>query len=472
MLTRREVLRALSLSAGALAIPGAAGCGAHGQRVVASQRRPEDVHAQLAELVTTLSRHGHASARMIVRRGSIATVDIGEQAVSGHDDAGVVLAIADGHRLREAATSDISADGLAALARSLVTGPSPAPATAPARAPRSFTLPAQDVSHEPKNWLARAAELARRAASAGDSRIIYWRARAGFVDTDTFHVDPRVQLRQRIVRSAAEASLLAWSGRWAAAESAQHGTTAGLAATTLPASAIAGAAERVLGLVYGRPPPAGMHAVILAPQVAATLLLSCVAPALRANFLAAEAAPRVGQKFGSDKVTIGDDPTLAGGFGSYAFDDTGHMARKTQLIEDGVVTALLGDGHRRRPAPMAAAAIAPSNLLWAPGTLSPSQVIAAVDAGIVVSGTAGAWLDPATGRVTLRASLGHRIVSGRLSGEVYRDLTLTGHLRAILGQVTAVSTAPAPGTARLSITDRVPAATAIAPHVATRMEVL
>ncbi len=48
-----------------------------------------------------------------------------------------------------------------------------------------------------------------------------------------------------------------------------------------------------------------------------------------------------------EKITLIDDPTIPWGFGSYAFDDEGVMARRKTLIEDGEIVNLL---HTRETA--------------------------------------------------------------------------------------------------------------------------
>ena len=55
---------------------------------------------------------------------------------------------------------------------------------------------------------------------------------------------------------------------------------------------------------------------------------------------------RLGQKIGSDIVTVVDDPTLRG-YGAYPVDDEGVDAREKMLIRNGVLTEYLN--HRRPP---------------------------------------------------------------------------------------------------------------------------
>lgn len=57
----------------------------------------------------------------------------------------------------------------------------------------------------------------------------------------------------------------------------------------------------------------------------------------------AEPMSRIGQVVGCEALTIADDPTLAGLRGSYEFDHEGQPARRTVLIDRGVVVGYLHD---------------------------------------------------------------------------------------------------------------------------------
>jgi TldD protein len=56
---------------------------------------------------------------------------------------------------------------------------------------------------------------------------------------------------------------------------------------------------------------------------------------------------KLGKKVASDVVTMLDDGTVKGAFGSFKYDDEGVPAQKTLLVKDGVVTGLM---HSRETA--------------------------------------------------------------------------------------------------------------------------
>lgn len=51
----------------------------------------------------------------------------------------------------------------------------------------------------------------------------------------------------------------------------------------------------------------------------------------------------IGQKVFPDFITLWDDPTLAGGFGSYKFDEEGVPAQRTLIVENGILKTFLHD---------------------------------------------------------------------------------------------------------------------------------
>ncbi|MBS7644849.1 MAG: TldD/PmbA family protein [Candidatus Bathyarchaeia archaeon] len=105
--------------------------------------------------------------------------------------------------------------------------------------------------------------------------------------------------------------------------------------------------------------PTGLMDLILGPEVVGIICHeACGHPQEADRILGREAAqagesyitPEMrGFKIGSDAVTIIDDPTLKGGFGSYPFDDEGVKARPRILIEEGRINEFL---HNRETAPL------------------------------------------------------------------------------------------------------------------------
>lgn len=86
----------------------------------------------------------------------------------------------------------------------------------------------------------------------------------------------------------------------------------------------------------------GTYDVILQPIAVHQLLSNTLYPSLSAeNVEKGRSAIRLGDEFG--RITVIDDPTVEGGLMSCGFDDEGVSARKTFLIDNGVVRSYYTD---------------------------------------------------------------------------------------------------------------------------------
>ena len=54
-------------------------------------------------------------------------------------------------------------------------------------------------------------------------------------------------------------------------------------------------------------------------------------------------AGKIGQQVASEKITVIDDATIPGKYGSYQYDDEGHAGQKTVLIENGILKQYMND---------------------------------------------------------------------------------------------------------------------------------
>jgi len=86
----------------------------------------------------------------------------------------------------------------------------------------------------------------------------------------------------------------------------------------------------------------GIYDVILQPIAVHQLLSNTLYPSLSAeNVDKGRSAVKLGDEFGN--ITLVDDPTVEGGLMSCGFDDEGVSARKTVLIDNGVVKSYYTD---------------------------------------------------------------------------------------------------------------------------------
>ncbi len=110
-------------------------------------------------------------------------------------------------------------------------------------------------------------------------------------------------------------------------------------------------------LEEGREPPKGVVDLVLGSEVVGIIVHeSCGHPSEADRVLGREAAQggesfirpdSLGERIGSEHVTIVDDPTIPGSYGYYLYDDEGVRARPRELYKEGVINELL---HNRETA--------------------------------------------------------------------------------------------------------------------------
>ncbi|MBX9785979.1 MAG: TldD/PmbA family protein, partial [Alphaproteobacteria bacterium] len=133
------------------------------------------------------------------------------------------------------------------------------------------------------------------------------------------------------------------------------------------------------------------------------------------------------------------DPTVAGEFASYAFDDTGLEAQRQYIIKDGLLVRGLGgiDSQKRAQVPGVACARASSwnrppidriaNINIEPGETSFPEMIASVERGIYMT-TNSCWsIDDYRRKFQFGCEYGRLIENGKLTKVIknpnYRGIT-------------------------------------------------
>jgi PmbA protein len=155
-----------------------------------------------------------------------------------------------------------------------------------------------------------------------------------------------------------------------------------------------------------------------------------------ASFLAG----KLGQKIASDNVTVVDDGTMPGGFGTSPFDGEGIPTRRTVVIENGVLKSYLLNTYTAKKLGLATTAnasrglagtpsISPGNYFLQAGKRSPKQIIGEIKEGLYVTEFLGMGVNLVTGDYSRGAS-GLWIVNGELAFPV-EEITVAGNLKDI-----------------------------------------
>jgi len=149
-------------------------------------------------------------------------------------------------------------------------------------------------------------------------------------------------------------------------------------------------------------------------------------------------------------VNIVDDPSRAGGYGSYFFDDEGREASPTQIVEDGIfkrgitdlysATALniprSANGRRQDYSRKAYARM--SNTYFDAGTSSLDEMLAQVDHGVYLDKWSSGMEDPQGWGIQVTCHYGHEIKGGRITERIFAPIGISGYVPEVLQSITAV----------------------------------
>lgn len=210
-------------------------------------------------------------------------------------------------------------------------------------------------------------------------------------------------------------------------------------------------AERAAAMVGAVKPASRTCPVLLDPTVAASFV-GLIGKALGAGMVQRGRSPfgdRLGDEVADEAFVLSDDGLEAEGFGSAPFDAEGVPRRRTALLEDGVLRSYLHDTYTARRGGAASTgnagrggyrsqpSVAVSNLIVAPGSLDLPALLAEAGEGVLVTDVAGlhSGVNPVTGVFSVGAS-GRAIRAGE-PAEPLREFTIAGDLVSMLGAVQA-----------------------------------
>lgn len=215
--------------------------------------------------------------------------------------------------------------------------------------------------------------------------------------------------------------------------------------------AIEAARRAILNLQAG-PAPAGAMTVVLAGEAGGTMVHEACGHALEADFIRKKTSifsESLGKKIVADCVSVVDDGTLPGYFGTLGVDDEGTLTKKNVLIENGVVRGFMSDylnasllnmplsGNGRRESYRYAPIPRMTNTYIAQGTMKPQDIIASVKNGLYVKKMGGGQVDITNGNFVFEVTEGYLLKNG-IIGEPVRGATLVGSGVQVLASVDMV----------------------------------
>ncbi len=223
-----------------------------------------------------------------------------------------------------------------------------------------------------------------------------------------------------------------------------------LARLESPEQVGAEAARRTLRRLDGRRVPTQRVPVVFAPELARSII-GAMADVANGDAIyrgASFFSGKLGEQVAASSITVINDGTLPGLFGTSPFDGEGLPTRRTMLIENGILRSYLLNTYTGRKLGLASTAsaarglagnpgIGTHNLFLPAGSLTPEQIIGDVPQGLYLTEFLGRGVNMVTGDYSRGAS-GLWIENGQLAYPV-QEITIAGNLKDMFMNITAIA---------------------------------
>jgi PmbA protein len=426
-----------------------------------------DMRQLALEVVDRALRAGAAEAEAVIRGGDEFSTVVRMGQVETLKESGargiglrVFVGSSGSYRTANTSTSDFSEDGLkhmvsSAIELARITSQDPftglPEASAMGQVQGDLDLFYEDVYGLPG---AQRIELARRAeaaALAADPRLT--KSDGGSFDAATGH---KIMANSRGFVGEYRRSYCSISAM-PIAETEQGGmqrdywfsSARTLARLDSPENVGAEAARRTLRRLNARRVATQKAPVVFAPEVARSLIGNMFEAANGDSIYRGASfwAGRLGQKVASENVTVIDDGTIPGLFGTAPFDGEGLPTRRTVIVEKGILKNYLLNTYTGRKLNMPSTGNASRGLAGTPGIgggnlflengqVSVQQMLADIPKGFYVTELMGFGVNLVTGDYS-RGAAGLWIENGELTFAV-QEVTIAGNLNEMFDNVTAI----------------------------------
>lgn len=373
-------------------------------------------------------------------------------------DRGAGVRVVHGATTGFAHTTDLSESGLlaaaeaaSAVARDGGGGVRTVSLTRRGARPGPVAVAPEDVAKGDRVALLRRADDAARSAGGAISQVSVTAGdgRRRFVVANSDGVlaeDDQVR-----TRFAVSCVAMGDSGMQTGSESVGHTVGFELFDTATPEAVAATAARRALTKLAARPAPSGTLPVVIGPGSGGVLFHEACGHGLEADLVGKSAsvfAGRVGERVASPLVTLVDDGTVAGEWGTGAIDDEGHPRGRNVLIEDGVLSDYMWDllrsraegrsssGNGRRQSYRHLPMVRMTNTYLLAGPDDPEEIVRSTDHGVYVAKLGGGSVNTATGDFVFGMTESYLIENGEITDPL-REGNLIGNGPAVLAAIDA-----------------------------------
>ena len=435
---------------------------------ISSVQSKTDMQQLAVDVVERALRAGATEAEAVIREGDefSTLVRLGQVETlkeSGARGIGVRVFLGSGgaHRTANTSTSDFTEAGLDQLVRSAVdlaqvTSQDPFAGLpepgAMGQVPGSLDLYYEDVYSMPAAERIEYARRAEAAALSADPRLK--NSDGGSFDAATGH---KVMANSRgfvgeYRRSycSVAAMPIAQTEQGGMQRDYWFSSARTLGKLASPESIGAEAARRTLRRLNARRVATQRVPIVFAPEIARSLVGNIFEAANGDSVYRGASfwANQLGQQVASSNVTVTDDGTIPGLFGTAPFDGEGLPTRRTVIVENGVLKNYLLNTYTGRKLSMQSTGnasrglagtpgIGAGNLFLENGSVSPQQLLADVKVGLYVTELMGFGVNMVTGDYS-RGAAGLWVENGELTFAV-EEITIAGNLKEMLNNVTAIA---------------------------------
>ena len=198
--------------------------------------------------------------------------------------------------------------------------------------------------------------------------------------------------------------------------------------------------------------PSGTMPVVISGDAGGTMVHEACGHGLEADIVKkgmSVYADKIGQKVASEKITVIDDGTIKGRYGTGYFDDEGTKTKENVLIENGILKGYITDilsaeelkipltGNGRREGYHALPITRMTNTYIKSGDDESKNIIASVEDGLYVHKMGGGQVNTANGDFVFEVTEGYLIKNGKLDKQV-KGATLIGNGPDVLNRIDMV----------------------------------
>ncbi len=149
---------------------------------------------------------------------------------------------------------------------------------------------------------------------------------------------------------------------------------------------------------------------------------------------------KLGQKIGSEKLTLIDDPFIVSGLGSRLYDGEGMATKRRVIIDKGILKSFYIDTYYGKKLGMEPTSGSPTNLIFDYGARSLDEMVKDMKKGILITGFIGGNSNSTTGDYSY-GIIGMYVENGKIIKPV-NEMNISGNLSELWNQLVEVGNDP------------------------------